>query len=74
MSRQSTALEDFVGVALFSRTRHGVALTERGRDYAAQVAVRLQALEQDTLDVMSTQGKGPRVRIWRPCRPSPHAG
>lgn len=58
VSRQLTALEDFVGVALFKRTRHGVTLTERGRDYAAQVAVRLQALEQDTLDVMSTQGHG----------------
>ena len=58
VSRQLTALEDFVGVALFKRTRHGVSLTERGRDYAAQVASRLQALEQDTLDVMSTQGRG----------------
>jgi LysR family glycine cleavage system transcriptional activator len=58
VSRQLTALEEFVGVALFKRTRHGVTLTERGRDYAAQVAVRLQALEQDTLDVMSTQGRG----------------
>jgi LysR family glycine cleavage system transcriptional activator len=56
VSRQLTALEDFVGVALFKRTRHGVTLTERGRDYATQVAIRLQALEQDTLDVMSTQG------------------
>lgn len=58
VSRQLTALEDFVGVALFKRTRHGVSLTGRGRDYAAQVAIRLQALEQDTLDVMSTQGLG----------------
>lgn len=58
VSRQLTALEDFVGVALFKRTRHGVTLTGRGRDYAAQVATRLQALEQDTLDVMSTQGRG----------------
>lgn len=58
VSRQLTALEDFVGVALFKRTRHGVSLTARGRDYAAQVALRLQALEQDTLDVMSTQGRG----------------
>ncbi len=57
VSRQLTALEDFVGVALFKRTRHGVNLTERGRDYAAQVAMRLQALEQDTLEVMSTQGR-----------------
>jgi LysR family glycine cleavage system transcriptional activator len=58
VSRQLTALEDFVGVALFKRTRHGVSLTARGRDYASQVAIRLQALEQDTLDVMSTQGLG----------------
>lgn len=56
VSRQLTALEAFVGVALFKRTRHGVALTGRGRDYASQVAARLAALEQDTLDVMSTQG------------------
>jgi DNA-binding transcriptional LysR family regulator len=63
VSRQLTALEDFVGVALFKRTRHGVTLTERGRDYAAQVAVRLQALEQDTLDVMSTQGRGSMLHL-----------
>ncbi|PIQ52309.1 MAG: LysR family transcriptional regulator [Comamonadaceae bacterium CG12_big_fil_rev_8_21_14_0_65_59_15] len=60
VSRQLTALEALVGVALFKRTRHGVSLTERGHDYAAQVAIRLAALEQDTLDVMSTQG-GARV-------------
>lgn len=58
VSRQLTALEAFVGVDLFKRTRHGVTLTDRGRDYAAQVAARLQALEQDTLEVMSTQGRG----------------
>ncbi len=63
VSRQLTALEDFVGVALFKRTRHGVTLTERGRDYAAQVAIRLQALEQDTLDVMSTQGRGSELYL-----------
>ena len=58
VSRQITALEDFLGLALFCRTRHGVTLTERGREYAQQVAPRLQALEQDTLDVMSAQGRG----------------
>ncbi len=58
VSRQITALEEFLGQNLFRRTRHGVALTERGRDYAAQVAPRLQALEQDTLDAMSTHGSG----------------
>lgn len=55
VSRQITALEEFLGVGLFRRTRHGVALTERGREYARQVAPRLQGLEQDTLNAMSSQ-------------------
>jgi LysR family glycine cleavage system transcriptional activator len=63
VSRQITALETFVGVALFRRTRHGVALTERGRDYARQVAPRLAALEQDTLDVMSSQGRALTLQL-----------
>jgi len=63
VSRQITTLEEFLGIALFRRTRHGVALTERGADYAAQVALRLQALEQDTLDVMSTQGSGGSLHL-----------
>jgi LysR family glycine cleavage system transcriptional activator len=50
-------------VTLFRRTRHGVALTERGADYAAQIAPRLQGLEQDTLDVMSAQGSGGAVHL-----------
>ena len=58
VSRQIGALESFVGVALFQRTRHGVALTARGAEYAVQVASRLQGLEQDTLDVMAGQGGG----------------
>lgn len=63
VSRQISGLEDFLGVALFRRTRHGVALTDRGTEYAAQIAPRLQALEQDTLDVMSTQGSGGGIQL-----------
>jgi len=63
VSRQIVALEEFLGIALFRRTRHGVALTERGAEYAAQVTPRLQALEQDTLDVMSTQGSGGSIHL-----------
>jgi LysR family glycine cleavage system transcriptional activator len=63
VSRQITALEEYVGVTLFRRTRHGVALTERGAAYAAQVAPRLQGLEQDTLDVMSSQHSGGSVHL-----------
>jgi DNA-binding transcriptional LysR family regulator len=63
VSRQITALEEFVGVPLFRRTRHGVVLTERGADYAAQIAPRLHGLEQDTLDVMSPQGRGGSIHL-----------
>ncbi|MBU3738005.1 MAG: LysR family transcriptional regulator [Rhodoferax sp.] len=63
VSRQIGALEAFVGVALFQRTRHGVALTERGAEYALQVAGRLQGLEQDTLEVMAGQGRGGSVQL-----------
>ena len=56
VSRQITALEEFLGQPLFRRTRHGVILTPRGVTYARQVAERLRALERDTLDVMSQHG------------------
>jgi LysR family glycine cleavage system transcriptional activator len=52
VSRQILALEKALGVALFKRTRHGMELTPVGVDYAARVARRLGAIEQDTLDIM----------------------
>jgi DNA-binding transcriptional LysR family regulator len=58
MSRQIGALESFVGVALFRRTRHGVALTASGAAYARQITRRLEAIERDTLDAMAHQGEG----------------
>lgn len=58
VSRQIAALEEFLGLALFRRTRHGVALTAQGRDYARQVARRLDGLELDTLNAMASQGMG----------------
>lgn len=58
VSRQITALEDYLGVALFRRTRHGVQLSAAGVDYARQVARQLEALERDTLDAMGRQGRG----------------
>ena len=58
VSRQITALEEFLGVALFRRTRHGVQLTARGLGYWHQVSRRLQGLERDTLDVMARGGPG----------------
>lgn len=63
VSRQIIALEEFVGVALFRRTQHGVALTPAGADYARQVTQRLQGLERDTLDVMAHQGRGGAITL-----------
>lgn len=58
VSRQIIALEEFLGVQLFRRTRHGVVLTPAGAHYGRQVARWLQALEQGTLDMMAHQGEG----------------
>ena len=58
VSRQILGLEDLLGLALFKRTRHGVVLTQAGRQYARQAARWLQGLEQDTLEVMAHHGQG----------------
>ncbi|WCM94677.1 LysR substrate-binding domain-containing protein [Acidovorax sp. NCPPB 2350] len=63
VSRQILALEDFLGVALFRRTRHGVALTPAGVHYARQVGRWLEGLERDTLDVMAHQGQGGAITL-----------
>ncbi|MEO8857260.1 MAG: LysR family transcriptional regulator [Burkholderiaceae bacterium] len=63
VSRQITGLEQFLGQALFRRTRHGVALTERGAEYARQVAMRLQALEHDTLAAMAGHGSARSIHL-----------
>lgn len=63
VSRQITALEEFLGMALFRRTRHGVALTPAGADYARQIARQLDTMERDTLDAMARQGEGGSLQL-----------
>lgn len=63
VSRQITGLESFLGLALFRRTRHGVALTAAGADYARQIARQLDAMERDTLDAMARQGVGGALQL-----------
>ena len=68
VSRQIAALESTLGLRLFERARHGVALTASGADYAARIARQLDALEQDTLDVMT--GGAPDGDVHLACVPS----
>ncbi|MDF3933126.1 LysR substrate-binding domain-containing protein [Pseudomonas citronellolis] len=56
--RQIAGLEEFLGVELFRRSRRGVKLTEAGLGYSRRIAVRLDAVERDTLAVMGQQGGG----------------
>lgn len=63
ISRQVAALEAFLGLTLFKRGQHGMALTPAGLAYARQVQDRLDALERDTIDLMGTQGRGDAVTL-----------
>lgn len=63
VSRQVIALEEFVGVELFRRTRHGVALTPAGDAYARKVRSWLLGVERDTLDLMAHQGTGGTIKL-----------
>ncbi|VWX58976.1 DNA-binding transcriptional regulator, LysR family [Burkholderiales bacterium 8X] len=63
VSRQITALETFLGMPLFRRTRHGVALTPAGLDYARHIARQLDTMERDTLDAMARQGAGGSLQL-----------
>jgi DNA-binding transcriptional LysR family regulator len=54
--RQIAALEAFLNVELFRRSRRGVLLTEAGQSYAKRMAGQLDAVERDTLAVMGQQG------------------
>lgn len=61
--RQIAGLEDFLGVALFRRTRRGVRLTDAGLAYSRRVGARLDAMERDTLTVMAHHGAGRAIEL-----------
>ena len=61
--RQIAGLEEFLGVSLFHRSKRGVSLSDAGRTYSRQVALRLNALERDTLDLMAHRGRGGSLEL-----------
>ena len=61
--RQVAALEAFLDVRLFRRTRRGVALTEAGLDYSRSVGARLDEVERDTLELMARGGRGSSLEL-----------
>ncbi len=61
--RQIAGLESFLGVSLFHRSKRGVTLTDAGRTYSRQVALRLNAVERDTLELMAHRGLGGSLEL-----------
>ena len=61
--RQVAGLEERLGVALFTRVRRRVMLTDAGAEYAGRVRHHLDQLEKDTLGLMSRAGVGRNLHI-----------
>jgi len=61
--RQVAALEEFLGLKLFRRTKRGVRLTEAGVSYSHQVGQRLDEIERDALHLMSRDGHGDTLEL-----------
>lgn len=63
VSRQIQQLEEFLGITLFNRTRHGVELTHAGHQYYQSIKPYLVGLEQSTLDIISHKGLGGTLKL-----------
>jgi DNA-binding transcriptional LysR family regulator len=55
ISRQISALEDYLGLHLFLRIRQRVVLTDIGRSYYANISDDLERLERNTRSAMACQ-------------------
>jgi LysR family transcriptional regulator, glycine cleavage system transcriptional activator len=58
VSRQISALENYLGVQLFSRVKQHVQLTNAGHEYSRNIAVNLNELEAHTRQLMAHKGIG----------------
>lgn len=63
VSRQVKQLEEFLGLTLFNRTRHGVELTHSGQQYYQAIKGHLLALERSTLELIAHKGLGGSLKL-----------
>jgi len=63
VSRQVSALQEMLGVPLFRRTRHGIALTDAGAAYLRHVSRSLDDMEREVLDLQGRRGRGGSVEL-----------
>lgn len=61
--RQVASLEALLGVALFTRVRRRIVLTESGAEYAGRIRHHLEQIEQDTFALVSRSGMGRSIHI-----------
>jgi DNA-binding transcriptional LysR family regulator len=58
VGRQVAMLEQRLGVALFTRVRRRLVLTDTGREYAARIRRHLDHLQRDTLEISAGRAMG----------------
>ena len=64
-SRQIVVLENYLGVQLFRRERHGVSLTRAGERYASQVLPAFEMIAEATKTLTKGTNQGPlRLRTY----------
>jgi DNA-binding transcriptional LysR family regulator len=63
VSRQVSALQEMLGVPLFRRTRHGIALTDAGAAYLRHVSRSLDTMEREVLDLQARRGRGGSIEL-----------
>lgn len=65
VSRQIASLEEYLGLQLFRRERHGVALTRSGQAYAEQILPAFDVIADATAQLTASSRQGPlRVRTY----------
>ena len=66
VSRQISALEAHLGIALFQRLHHQLVLTDAGQSYLGKVRSGLNMLESATAELIAHRGRGGLLNLSAP--------